>query len=215
MSVRVLMLTQLIGTVLILAFLPGNLVKLLAFLLLWLVTFGRLAKNEIIFYLVVCAFFTVMNALSLKQGVFAFNYPDVLGMPVYELAMWGFYLLHTAKMLSGPIPLGPEKPVLILLFFYCVAFSIIPDQSLLLMVTAILLGIGLYFYHEKFDIAYVLYMVILGAAIEYTGVLSGQWHYPDDPWSGVPFWFVTLWGGVGLFLRRIALPLVYGDKESK
>ena len=31
---------------------------------------------------------------------------------------------------------------------------------------------------------------------------------PGDPPGGVPLWFITLWGGVGLFLWRLALPLL-------
>lgn len=213
MNTKSLLVLQLVGTLLILAFLPGNLVKLSLFALLWVITFKGFAKNEIIFYLVVCVFFTVMNVLSLKQGIFAFNYPDILGVPYYELVMWGFYLLHTVRMLGGAVPKGPERSAVILLALYCVAFSVIPDQTVLLIVTGILLSFGLYLFHEPMDWMYVFYMVGLGAAIEYTGVWSGQWHYPGDVFGGVPLWFITLWGGVGFFVRRVAVPLVYRNQD--
>jgi hypothetical protein len=51
-------------------------------------------------------------------------------------------------------------------------------------------------------------MVLLGAVVEYTGVNAGQWSYPGDVPGGVPLWFATMWGGIGLFFRRLILPLV-------
>lgn len=158
-----------------------------------------------------CSFFTVMNALSLRQGIFAFTNPDVMGMPVYELFMWGFYLLHVKRLLDGPAPISLPTgawQAWILALLYAGAFATISDPGKLLVVTGTLLLIGLILFHERLDLAYVVYMVFLGAAFEYTGVLSGQWTYPGNPLGGVPLWFVTLWGGVGLFLRRLVLPLL-------
>jgi hypothetical protein len=64
------------------------------------------------------------------------------------------------------------------------------------------------FFHDVHDLAYAGYMILLGAAVEYAGVYAGLWSYPGDPSGGVPLWFITMWGGVGLFLRRLALPIV-------
>lgn len=167
------------------------------------------------FILATCLFFTCMNAASLRLGIFAFTDPDVLGMPVYELFMWGFYLLHTKRLLDGPVPEGRRAVVWILALLYSAAFAAIPNATTLLAVTGALLVIGLVLFHEPLDLAYTGYMVLLGAAIEYTGVHSGQWHYPGDPPGGVPFWFVTLWGGVGLFLRRLVLPILNRHETSQ
>lgn len=199
---------QLIGTLAILALVPGNYAKAGLLLILWLATFGRSSRAEVVLFLIACCFFTVMNALSLSQGIFAFARPDILGMPFYELFMWGFYLLHTRRVINGPAPSGPGKPAWVLAILFAAAFGLIPDQAILLWVTAVLLAIGLAFFHECRDLAYIGYMVLLGAAVEYTGVHSGEWFYPNDPMGGVPLWFVTLWGGVGLFLRRLVLPIV-------
>lgn len=202
------LLLQVPVTLAILAFVPGNLAKLAALVLLWILTFGRLTRVEAAFYAIVCVFFTGMNAASLKQGIFAFSAPDVLGMPVYELLMWGFYLLHTRRVLGGPAPDGKRAAVWALALAYAAAFASIHDGNLLLAVTGTLLALGLALFHEPEDLAYTGYMVLLGAAIEYTGVHSGQWSYPGDPLGGVPLWFITLWGGVGLFLRRLVLPIL-------
>lgn len=215
MSSRTVLLLQVPACLAILALIPGNVFKLAALLVLWLFTFRRLNRPESVFVLAVCLFFTGMNAASLSQGIFAFTYPDVLGMPVYELFMWGFYLLHTKRLLDGPVPENRRVEVWILALLYSVAFAAIPDPTTLLAVTGGLLVIGLILFHEPLDLAYTGYMVLLGAAIEYTGVHSGQWHYPGDPPGGVPFWFVTLWGGVGLFLRRLVLPILKRHERSQ
>lgn len=201
-------LVQLIGTLLILAMIPTNIGKLLAFLIWWAITFRHITKAEAIFILIACLFFSVMNTLSLKQGIFSFRHPDLLGMPVYELFMWGFYLLHTRRTLNGPTPRSGDYRAWILAILYAIAFATIANQTVLLVATSLLLLGGLVFFHKPHDLAYTGYMIMLGAAIEYTGVLSGQWYYPNDPPGGVPLWFITLWGGVGLFLRRLVLPVL-------
>lgn len=200
-------LLQLPAALLILAFVPGNIAKLLVFLIVWAITFRRLSRVDLVFFVTACLFFTGMNAASLQQGIFAFRNPDILGMPVYELFMWGFYLLHTKRLIGGEAP-PIERMAWVLALLYSITFATIPDQTLLLVATGTLLAIGLLRFHEPLDLAYAGYMVLLGAAIEYTGVWSGEWHYPGDPAGGVPLWFITLWGGVGLFLRRLVLPIL-------
>ena len=214
MNARLLLLAQLLGTLVILAFMPSNLAKSLALLAWWSLTFRKISKRELLLYFVACAFFTFMNAMSLKQGIFTFTRPDVLGMPYYELFMWGFYLLHALRMVGGHIPERPGLKAWALALGFAIAFGTISDQTLLLIITSVLLLAGLALFHEPFDFAYTGYMVFLGAAIEYTGVFSGEWYYPGDPWGGVPLWFITLWGGVGLLLRRLVLPILASDKRQ-
>jgi len=207
-------LLQLPGTLLILAFVPSNGGKLAAFLLLWGITFGRLSRPEWFLTTIACLFFTGMNIASLKQGIFAFNHPDLLGMPVYEFFMWGFYLLHTRRLLGGPIPEGPPQSVWALAILYCAAFAAVPNANALLAITGALLLIAFALFHEPLDLAYAGYLVLMGTAIEYTGVHTGNWSYPGDPIGGVPLWFITLWGGVGLFLRRLVLPILMRHEQK-
>lgn len=199
---------QLVGTLGVLAFLPGNLLRLAGFLVLWTATFGRLSRAEGTLFVVVCALFTAMNLGALQQGVFYFTDPDFLGMPVWEFVMWGFYVLHLLRIVDGPAPAGKLWLPLALAIAFAIPFSTIPDARLLLLATAIILGIALAFFHERLDLAYTGYMIFVGALIEYTGVWSGQWGYPGNPPGGVPLWFVTMWGGVGLFTRRLVLPIL-------
>lgn len=204
---RAILLAQLAGTLAIVAFLPNNIAKTVALLLWWAVSFRRVSARELVMYVVACVFFAAMDIASLKQGIFAFAHPDLFGLPLYEYYMWGFYLLHTKRMIRGTAsqPRGIEWAIAVL---FAVAFGTIHNPDILLIVTGILLIGWLTLAHQPADLAYFSYMILLGAAIEYTGVWSGQWSYPGQPLGGVPIWFVTLWGGVGMFLRRIVLPFV-------
>lgn len=205
---HLLLLVQVPATLAIIAWVPSNWGKLAALLALWVLTFRKLSKQEIIFFITVCMFFTAMNAASLQQGIFVFTNPDILGMPVYEIFMWGGYLLHLKRLLEGPAPESNRTIVWALALLYAASFASIPDANTLLAATSALLLVALVFFHEPLDLAYTGYLILLGALVEYTGVHSGQWHYPGDPVGGVPIWFITLWGGVGLFLRRLILPIL-------
>ena len=171
-------------------------------------TFRNLTRTELVLFGIVSVLFTAMNLGALQQGVFFFTHPDFLGMPVWEFFMWGFYVLHLIRMVDGPAPTGKLWLPLGLAVAFAIPFSTIPDAKMLLLVTAIILAIALAFFHERLDFAYTGYMIFVGALVEYTGVWSGQWGYPGDPPGGVPFWFVTMWGGVGLFTRRLVLPIL-------
>jgi len=211
MPPRPALLLQIPATLAILAWLPGNAFKLLSLLLVWGLGFGRLALREAALFAGACLFFGLMNVLALRQGIFAFSAPDLLGMPWYEFFMWGFYLLHGWRLLGGPAPAASaaqHRAAWLLALAYAAAFGTLSDPTQLLWATAALLGLALLLFHEPLDLAYAGYLLALVALVEYTGVQSGQWHYPQPPADGVPLWFVTLWAGVGLFLRRLIVPLL-------
>lgn len=204
---------QLFGTILVLVAVPSSLAQAVLLLAWWALTFGPRDWREVLFFILACAFFTGMNALALRQGIFAFGTADVLGMPWYELFMWGFYNLHILRMLGGPVP-GSRRPAAwILAGLFALCFAVVSDPHLLFTATALVLSVALLFFHGRWDLAYLGYAALLGAAIEYAGVWSGQWHYPGAPPGGVPAWFVTLWAGVGLFLRRLVVPVLANSRR--
>jgi hypothetical protein len=201
-------LLQVAVTLMVLAWAPGGVFKPLIFLGLWFLLFSPLRRAELFMVLGVCLFFTGMNASALKQGIFQFREPDVLGMPYYELFMWGFYLLHVYRFWGDAAMAGRRQTILAwaLGLAFAASFAVITDQTLLFAVTAGLLVTALVLFHDRLDLAYAGHMVLLGALVEYVGVHSGQWFYPIDIPGGVPPWFVTMWGGIGLFFRRLVLP---------
>ena len=211
-SAKVLLTLQLVLTLAVLALVPGGWLKLAALLLCWAATFRTVTKPELVAYCGVSGLFSVMDIMAARQGVFAFDAPDYLGLPVWEFFMWGFYVLHALRMLDGSSPKGsPWRPGAMGLLF-AVPFASIADPWLLLAASGSALALTLAFFHERDDWMYVGYMVVVGALVEYVGVWSGQWHYPQSPPGGVPLWFVTMWGGVGLFTRRLLVPLL--DRKS-
>ncbi|HUY02590.1 MAG TPA: hypothetical protein VMV33_04840 [Rhodocyclaceae bacterium] len=208
-TARLRLMLQLLATLAVLAWLPGNAFKLFAFLVIWALGFGRITGPELLLMLGINALFVLMNLGALHQGVFRFNRPDALGMPMYEFAMWGFYILNALRFLGGRPPRGRSWVALGLAAMFALPFSTVGDATALTLVSAAILALCLAFYHERMDLAYVLYMVVMGAMVEYIGVATGQWTYPGT--GGVPLWFATMWGGVGLFSRRLLLPLLYRD----
>lgn len=205
---RLLMMIQLAGSVAILAFVPGNLLKLVAFPIWWAVTFRRVTVRQLVLNLVAAVFFTVMDYLTLRQGIFRFTYPDFLLMPCYEPLLWGYLLLHTLHMVNGPTPRGRLLLPAALAVVFAVPFLVITDPVVLFVVSGVILAVGLIIYHEVYDLAYVGYFVLVGTLWEYAGIWSGQWSYPDPPPGGLPPWFAPMWGGIALLLRRLVLPFL-------
>jgi hypothetical protein len=206
---RRILLVQLLLTAAILAWVPGNAAKLAAILLVWAVGFGRLTRAELIFMIGTNAIFVPMDIATLHRGAFRFTTPDLLGLPYYEFLMWGFYVLNTIRF-WGPEPpqTGSRTLAVGLVVLFALPFSLIQDYRLLFLASGIVLAIGIGFFHERRDIAFVGYMIAMGALMEYAGVWSGQWRYDGPTLGGVPLWFATMWGGVGLFTHRLGLPLL-------
>ena len=198
---------QLLGTLAILAWVPGSVAKLFLLVAWWGITFGPLHAGEWALFLAGCVFFSLMNTVALQQGSFAFAHPDLWGMPYYEFVMWGFYLLHGYRLLDGAIPATRWGPIGAATLVFAAAHALIRDPELLAAVTGLAFLAALIWFHEPQDLAYAGYFAVLGLVVEATGVASGQWSYPGRPLLvGIPLWFLPLWAGVGLFLRRLVLP---------
>jgi hypothetical protein len=211
---QTLLLLQIPCFLLILVFVPTNIGKLFFFVILWALTFTKLTKKEWIFVTFVCFLFTGLNIPAVAHEIFAFSKPDLFGLPVYEFFTWGFYLLHAKRLLGGPTPKGNWWLVLLLVILFSLCFVLVSDTAILLVMSFIVLGVSILFYHEPMDFLYIGYFLLMGTLIEYTGVLSGEWHYFNSPLGGVPFWYITLWGGTGLFLRRLILPFFVKGKNK-
>jgi hypothetical protein len=204
------LLCQLAATVAVLGWIPGNTAKLIAMAVIWAVGFGRITAIEFLAMAGVNILFAVLNAAALAAGIFRFDHPDFFGMPVYEYLMWGFYTLHASRLLEGEPPRNSQILALLAAGAFALPFATIADPMLLLLVATIGLALCFVLFHEPMDWAYAGYMAAVGAAIEYTGVGTGQWHYPDQEFGSVPLWFLAMWAGVGLFTRRLLLPFLAG-----
>lgn len=214
-AVHVLLLLQLLATAAALAWIPGNFAKLAVLFAVWAIGFRRLSRAELLAMLGIDAIFVVANSGALRNGVFRFEHPDFLGMPVYELFMWGFYTLHTIRFVGGRAPRFQPVATLALAVLFAAAFAMIRDPEVLLFASAAVVAAGLAWFRERADFEYAGYMVAIGALIEYVGVGTGQWGYPAAPLGGVPAWFVPMWGGVGLLTRRLFLPALAALRSGR
>lgn len=213
-NARVVLGLQLALTLAVLALVPGGWPKLFGLLLCWAVTFRALTKKELLAFLAVSMLFSVMDIMAVRQEAFRFSSPDYLGLPVWEIFMWGFYVLHALRMLGGSVPTGQRWLVVALAVLFAVPFVTLNDAWVLLAASGGALALALVFFHDPGDWVYVGYMIMVGAFVEYTGVWSNLWGYPGSVPGGVPPWFVTMWGGVGLFTRRLLVPLLYSGGSS-
>lgn len=205
---RAIMAAQFLGTVAILAFVPGNIEKALACIILWALTFRKLTRGEIIFYIGASIFFAYIDYASLKQGLFKFDSPDILMVPYYEPLLWGYLFLNVRHTLNGPVPKNSWLVGLAYFILYLIPYLFITDQALLFYVSLTVIIGALAFFHDRYDFIYVGYMILLGTIWEYSGVWSGQWSYPNPPLGGVPPWYISAFGGVALALRRMITPLL-------
>ena len=206
-SVRLRLAIQLALSLAVLAWVPGNALKLGAFVVVWALTFDKVSRREAVAFVAISALFSLMDIAAVHQGVFRFQNPDFFGLPVWEFVMWGFYVLHVIRFVDGPAPaLARRTGALAALF--AIPFMTLTDSNLLLFASAVTLSIVVAFFHERDDLYYGCYMMFVGAFVEYTGTLSGQWSYANAHPGGVSFWFLTMWGGIGIFVRRLVYPLV-------
>lgn len=205
---RAVLIVQLIATAATLAFVPGNAAKLAIMLLVWALGFGRITRAELVLMICINAIFVLMDIATLKQGAFRFTAPDLLGLPYYEFLIWGFYALNAIRFVGQEPPQGSVRWAIGWVILFALPFALVRDYRLLFLASGVVLAIGIGCFHKRRDMAFVGYMIAIGAVIEYTGVKSGQWSYGGPTLSGVPLWFVTMWGGVGLFIHRVGLPLI-------
>lgn len=200
---RRILLLQFVLTLFILAFVPGNSLKTVVMLVTWAVTFGEVRSRELIAFIGINLLFVVSDIGAIQNGFFEFTHPSFLGLPAWEFFMWGFYLLHLHRMLPPKVPKKLDPKLLVLALIFSQLFGIVSDRTLLLALTSGILALSLVLHHEKDDVAYCAYLMILGAAVEYVGLSSNLWRYPERDYSSALVQFVVMWGAAGLYFRHL------------
>jgi hypothetical protein len=195
-------------TLAVLQFVANRLLALIVLLGVWSVIFYPLAIGEIVLFLVAALFFVVQDYLSLKAGLFAFRDKDMLLMPFYEPALWGFYFLGMKRFVTGTgtASLVVDWKAIVGVVVSSLVFSLFSDSHTLFIATLCLTAFLFFLFHTKTDISYALYALVLGFVIEIFGVSKGLWSYPAPDFLGIPFWFATMWVSVGLLGRRFLIP---------
>jgi hypothetical protein len=206
-----LLLFQLLGTAAALGWVPGNGAKLAVMLAVWAICFGRLSRRELLAMAGIGLLFAAMDLGALDKGVFRFERPDFLGLPVYEYVIWGFYTLNALRLIGGAPPRGRPAVAIGAAVVFAVPFMTVADPTMLTLAAGVALALALAVFHEPLDFAYTAYFAAMGAVIEYVGTATGQWSYPGTPYGGIPVWSAIMWAGIGLFTRRLLQPVIYRE----
>ncbi len=199
----VILVVQLVGTFGIMFFIENTLIALCMMLILWFVTFFPFTKQEIVVFMMTCFFYTLGDIVVLNQGIFYFSDQDILGMPYYEPFMWGFYFLHTMRMLGGS---ASQRALHGLLFSLIVVATLVyftNTELVSLLLIAIVLG-GLLVFKTQKDFEYVFYLFGIGIILEFAGTYFGEWVYTIDDYL---LWWIATWALSGLILYRAILPM--------
>lgn len=199
-------LIQILGTLGVLGWVPGNGLKTALLVALWGLTWGHVRRGTLAVFFMCVLLFTTMDALAVRRGVFVFAQPNVWGLPIWETLMWAFFTYHFHHMIRGASPRFDVR-VLPLAVLFSMCFGIFHTHLPLLIATGSVVALSLLLFHDPLDLIYAGYAVVVGTAVEYLGVARGLWHYPGSPPGGVPFWYIPMWGGIGLYMRRLGLPL--------
>jgi hypothetical protein len=202
---------QLLGTVALLAAAPPAPVLLAALLSWWALSIRGLTGRELVLALGLNLLFTGMDIGAVRAGVFVFHHPDWMGLPWWELAMWGFYGVHGLRLVGG----GAGRPrwwVIVLAVAFAVPYLSIPDPAWLAAVAGSVLLLALGCMHRPADLAATGYFALLGVVIELTGMAVGHWSYPQS--AALPAGAVVMWAGVGLFVSRLTFWWVHGRPVS-
>lgn len=198
-----LLVLQFLLTLIILAFVPNNFLKVICLLPLWWITFNGLKCRECIAFCIINILFIFSDIGAIQNNFFKFSEPDFLGLPFWEFFMWGYYLLHTHRMFPPKDLKGFDFKIWVMAILFSLLFMIVPDRNILLLATAGILVTTLFFYHQKQDFLYCGYLMMLGVCIEYVGLRLNLWIYPERDYSSALLQFVVMWGASGLYFRRI------------
>jgi len=191
----------------------SRLVVLFLLILSWTLLFHPLSAAELVIFVVAALFFLLQNYVCLRAGLFAFRFQDILLMPYYEPALWGFYFISLKRFITGNGKelLAIDKKAVAGLVATSIAFSLFSfDSRALFMATSASTALLLAMFHTKLDIAYALHALALGFVVELFGVSTGLWSYPAPDFLGIPYWFATMWMSVGLLGHRFLIPAAEG-----
>jgi len=209
MSNKIKYILCLIVTLTIIYFIKHTLIIIPLLLILWYLVFKPFTTEDIFVFLIAVIYIIPQNYIGLKSGIMFFKNQDFLLMPYYEPLMWGFYYIFLKRFINEPQnDLKLSYKILFTLFLTASLFSYFFSYPSYLFATSIILVfILLLLFHEKYDLYYMAITLFLGFIIELFGVQTELWYYPKVNLLKIPYWFSAMWICVGLFCRRLVIPL--------
>lgn len=198
--------------------LSDNLLILLLLLINWGVLLRPFTKSDLILFVMGQLIFVPNNIMAVKNGTFTFTQPDLLGLPVWEYFMWGYYFVVVQRWCQGTPKVGTALKKWMggaVLFAMC--FSSVQNMNILLFSSCLIVLTALLRARDPMTFKYFIVMVGMGTIVEAAGLAAGHWTYPQGHIGGLPLWYIPMWGGTGVFFHKIAVPterLILGYLED-
>ncbi|MCA9460081.1 MAG: hypothetical protein KC550_06040, partial [Nanoarchaeota archaeon] len=166
-KIKLRLIFLLILSLLSIYYIPNSLLVTGILLLLWFIGFYPIKKEEYILFFSISIFFSIMDLVTLSQGIFEFKNKDFILMPYFEIFLWGFYFLFVKRFVDDfEFKKKSFKIPTIYFFIFMVLLAGIKIPIYLLILVGILFFSSIYFFHEKIDIMYIITFLILGIIIE-------------------------------------------------
>ena len=194
-----------------------SLVILLLLLCIWFFLFKPFNIAEFLVFILATLSIIGQNYSVLKSGGFTFRTKDFLLMPYYEPFLWGFYYLNIKRFVGerrDAVKLAPKAFVGLIITALCFSFFSY-DSNLLTIFSATTTLLLLAMFHQRHDLYYAGYALVLGFLVELFGVYTGKWSYPEPDILGIPYWFASMWVSVGLLGRRFLIPVAEWLSKKK
>ncbi len=201
---RTRLILGLIITLLTLVFINSNIIQTIIFLITWSASFYPIKKDDLFFFSLICLIFIPQDILAISHGVFTFNDPDILGLPIWQFLMWGYWLFFSIRFIKQSSDQKIRFITIILLLIFSLCFTVSTEQTFILARSTIIIIIIFFFHHSKLDFAYFFVMIFLGTIVELLGIYTEIWLYPDNIY---PLWSINMWGGIGIFLNNFKKPI--------
>src|SRR5262245_31323725 len=154
-------------------FVPNRALVLAILVAGWWALFFPITIAEAVAAVLAAAFFLGQNYIGLRAGIFEFRFKDILLMPYYEPALWGFYFLGMKRFLSGPTAdlVTVDRKAVAGLVVTSASFSLFSfDSHALFIATACSTTLLLVLFHDKRDVHYAVFALGMGFIVEMFGV---------------------------------------------
>lgn len=194
---------QLIATMAIIFCITYTPLQMGLLIILWSITFLPLTLSEIILFILTCTVYTLGSLLILERNVFQFSHPDVWKITYSYIFIYGFYFLHTKRVL-GDAKIDNPWPGFIFGLFMIGIFCFSANELTLDILLSILFISGLIIFRSKHDLYFVGYLLLTLIPMEFLGIYTGEWYYTFL--YPIIFWILYI-GNSGFILNRTLLPL--------
>lgn len=208
----------------IVLFWENTLVSALAMFALVLTVFMFFHKKEdLVFYITGAVLGPTGEIICIFFGVWIYNNPLFLGIPLWLPLLWGFVFLMARRIRDVVFKMEHIKihyqshhrvkgfkkfllfDFLIYLLLIIVIINIWQNNLLLFIALSLIMILLLINFHYKEDIFFILIVGILGPIAEIICIHYGAWAYGNPSFLGIPAWLPVGYGLFAVIVRRASI----------